>query len=273
MTFEQWQRAVHARVWSSTNLHKHLANVSFFVMLSSMVGVAGHVSQANCSAGSAFQDALARHRTAFAQHAVSLDIPPILDKDYVATKEFSYGDSRVRRSVKTLDVMSLDVGAIIPLIEAAVLRNPQRDRPDDAQIIVGIAPWDQLSNGAIFLQDRRFGTLRLNSPRGSPAAGGGAAATSPTDLLVRALDKVTERTQSIAEALAKRLAVIFNISVEEIDLTVPMAVHGVDSLVAVELQTWLSGAAKAKISIFEIIQSSSLMDFAGLIVERSPLIR
>ena len=273
MTFEQWQRAVQAKVSSSMNLHKHLSNVSFFVMLSSMVGVAGHVSQANYSAGSAFQDALARHRTACVQPAVSLDIPAITDVDYVATKDSSHGENRMRAGVEALGLMSLGVDAIIPLIETAVLRSPQRARPDDAQIIIGIAPWDHLPNDTVFRQDRRFGTLRLNSPRGAGAAGAAAEATSPTDFLVRALGTLTERTRSVAEAVAKRLAVIFSVSAEDIDLTVPMTVHGVDSLIAVELRNWLSGAAKAKISIFEITQSSSLIEFAGLIVKRSQLIR
>ena len=198
---------------------------------------------------------------------MSLDIPAITDVGYVATKDFSHGENRVRARVEALGLMSLDVGAVIPLIETAVLRSPPRARPDDAQVIIGIAPWDHLPNGAVFRQDRRFGTLRLKSPRGAAA---GAAATSPTDFLIRALETLTERIRSVAEAVAKRLAIIFNVSANETDLAVPMTVHGVDSLVAVELR--LSRAAKAKIFIFEITQSSSLMEFAGLIVKRSQLV-
>ena len=280
MTFEQWQRTVQAKVLSSTNLHKHLPNVSFFVMLSSMIDATGNVSEARYSAGSAFQDALARHRTAYGLPAASLVLPAITGVDYVATKELNHGDNQVRAFGENLGLMSVDVGAIIPFIETAVLRSPQRARKDDAQAIIGIAPWDQLPNGTIFRQDRRFGTLCLNSPRGATVAAGAAAVagaatapTSPTDLLVRALKTLTEGTRPVAEAVAKRLATIFNVSAEEIDLAVPMTVHGVDSLVAVELTNWLSGVAKAKISVFEIIQSSSLMGFAGLIVERSQLVR
>lgn len=276
MTFEQWQRAVQSKVSSSTNLHKHLPNLMFFVMLSSMTGVAGHVSQANYSAGNAFQDALARHRTACGQPAVSLDLPGITDVGYVAAQDSSHGDNRLRAHVEALGMLSLDWAAMLPLIEAAVLRSPQRTRIDDAQVIIGIAPWDQLPDGAIVRQDRRFSTLRLASPRGaaipaSAVAGGAAAAASPTAMLAQALKSSTtaERTHSVAEAVAKRLAVIFNVSADDIDLAVPMTAHGVDSLVAVELRNWLSGAANAKISIFEITQSNSLIDFAALLVERS----
>ena len=243
-----------------------------------MTGVTGHASQANYCAGNTFQDALARHRTACGQPAVSLDLPGITDVGYVAVGDSSRGDNRVRARVESLGLISLDWGIIKPIIEEAVLHSPQRSQPDDAQVIIGIAPWDQLPDSAIIRQDRRFSTLRLTIPRGAASAGeaaaGGAAVTNPAAMLVRALEtSTTERTQSVAEALAKRLAAIFSIPAEEIDLAVPMTVHGVDSLVAVELRNWLSGAANAKISIFEITQSKSLIDFAALLVERSQLVK
>ena len=277
MTFEQWQRGVQSKVSSSTNIHKHLPNLAFFVMLSSITGVAGHVSQANYTAGNTYQDALARHRAASGQPAVTLDLPGITDVGYVATKDASSGDNRVRARVEALGIISLPISAILPHIEAAVLRRPQRANPDDAQVVMGLAPWDRLPADAIVRTDRRFGTLQLTSPRGVAAARGSAlavegSAKNPTNMLVQALESPpADQTRLVAEAVAKRLAVIFNTAAEEIDVTVPMAAHGVDSLVAVELRNWLSGAAKAKISIFEITQITSLMAFAGLIVGRSQL--
>ena len=273
MTFEQWQRAIQPKVASSLNLHTHLPNLSFFVMLSSMTGVAGNVSQANYASGNTFQDALARHRVASGLPAVSLNLPGITDVGVVAATDTN---NRVRGRVESLGLLSLDIATIMPILEAAVLEKPHRTAPNEAQVMVGIAPWDALPEGSVIGQDRRFSTLRLASPRGAAtggaAAAGAGAATSPTALLVQALGKSSsEQAQAVAEAVAKRLSVIFNVAAEEIDLAVPMAAHGVDSLVAVELRNWLSGAAKAKISIFEITQSNSLMEFAGLVLERSQL--
>jgi hypothetical protein len=274
MKFEQWQRAVQAKVSSSVNLHTHLPNLSFFVMLSSIVGMAGHVSQANYAAGNTFQDALARHRAASGLPGVSLDFGVVKSVGYVEAA--AEGPSAQAR-IEALGAISPDISLIMGIIEDAVLRNPQRSRPEDAQVIVGLAPWDRLPDGSVIQQDRRFGTLRLACPRGDAAAistvvGGGAAA-SPTGMLVRALATLTERARSVAEAVAARLAVIFSVSSEEVDLDAPMAKQGVDSLVAVELRNWLSGVAKAKLSVFEILQSTSVMEFAGLIIERSQVIK
>ena len=275
MTHDQWQHAIQPKVLSSLNLHTHLPNLSFFVMLSSMTGVAGHVSQANYSSGNTFQDALARHRVSNNLPAVALDLPGVSDVGVVATKDAG-GDNRIRARVEALGLLSLEIGTIMPIIEAAVLGNPLRADKDDAQVMVGIAPWDALPEDSVIRQDRRFRTLQLASPRGAATTTtSGTTATSPTALLVQALAKPTtdEQNKAVAEAVAKRLSVIFNVAAEEVDLAVPMAVHGVDSLVAVELRNWLAGAAKAKISIFEITQSQSLVEFAGLVGERSQLVK
>ena len=280
MSFEQWQRGVQATVSTSTNLHKHLPNLAFFVTLSSITGVAGHVSQANYTAGSTFQDALARHRAASGQPAVTLDLPSIIDVDYVAIQDSSSSNNRA--GAQTPGVSPLPISAILPHIEAAVLRRPQRAHPDDAQVIMGLAPWDSLPQDSTLRTDRRFGTLRLASPRVATAARGSASASAPTHesvkdpttMLIHALKSpADEQTGLVAKAVAKRLAVLFNVAAEEVDPRVSMAAQGVDSLVAVELRNWLAEAAQAKISMFEITGSASLMAFAGLIRERSQLVK
>ena len=243
-------------------------------MLSSVSGVLGNVSQSNYAAGNTFQDALARHRTATGQAAVSLNLSAVTSVGYLATELSENSSSRLLARVEGLGTVSLDTEAILRLLEGAILR-PLRAHPDDSQVIIGLAPWNRLSESSIVRQDRRFGTLRLASSRNAPLAGATAAGgtTSPTNMLVQALATLTEGAQSVAEAVAARLAVIFNVSAQDMDLTTPMSGHGVDSLVAVELRNWLSAAAKARVSIFEILQSSSLMEFGTLVLERSSLVK
>ena len=274
LTFEQWQRAVQPKVSSTLYFDQYLPNLSFFVMLSSVTGVLGHVSQSNYTAGGAFQDAFARHRTASGRPTVSFDLSAVTSAGYVAENL----DNRARTRLESLGTVSLDVGVILQHIGIALQRPPQHSNPDDAQVIFGLAPWDQLPEHSVVRKDRRFGTLRLAISRGSTAASPSettveAGNTNPSILLARAVESSERSPHSIAGALAARLAVIFSVVVEAIDLSVGMTAHGVDSLVAVDLRNWISGAAKAKVSIFEILQSKSLLEFAALISERSPLAR
>lgn len=285
MTFAQWQRAVQPKITGTRNLHKHLpSNMSFFVLLSSITGVAGHLSQANYATANSFQDALARHRTAVGLPAVSIDLPAITGAGMVAD------DDDARHRIEALGTVSIPIGHVLDLIGAAIERDayPQATRfskvktPNDAQIIVGLVPWGSLPPNATVRRDRRFSTLRLAESASSSAAASSASAETttldPTALLVQALSSskrnggpTQETRDKVAGALAARLAAIFNVPVESVDLGVPVAAHGIDSLVAVELRNWLASACKAKLSIFELQQSPSMRELSGLVIERSAL--
>lgn len=277
MTFDQWQRAVQPKVAGTTNLHRHLpSNMSFFVSLSSLTGVAGHLSQANYSAGNTFQDALARHRAAEGLPATSIDLSAVEGVGYV--EEQRGGDGGAARSrIEALGSTSVSVDVVLRLLEKVILQGGSKKKsPADSQVIVGLLPWSRLPPDATIRRDRRFGTLRLADPRSSAASAAAAAssapreAMTPTALLVEALNATPEhQVQMFVEAVVARMVVIFNVRADEVDLDAPVAAHGVDSLVAVELRNWLATTGKIKVSIFEIIQSASLRELAKLLVERS----
>ncbi|KAF3055679.1 Lovastatin diketide synthase LovF [Daldinia childiae] len=230
----------------------------------------GHTSQANYAAGNSFQDALARYRTRDGLLSVSLDLSAVTDVGYVADENTATGKNSAGARIEALGSVSLNIDAILRILEAVVL-GPERIQPDDSQVIIGLRTWDQLPEDCPVRQDPRFGTLRLASPRGAVRADSTTVeeAANPTNMMARALDAPTEKTKLVAAAVATRLATIFGVPVEEVDLTASMTTHGVDSLVSVQLRNWLTIAAKAKVSIFEITQSKSLLDFAELVLARS----
>lgn len=84
MTFDQWQAAFNPKHAATWNLHNQLPKLDFFIMLSSLTGVAGNTGLANYSAACAFQDAFARWRTSHGLPAVSIDLGPVRDIGYVA---------------------------------------------------------------------------------------------------------------------------------------------------------------------------------------------
>lgn len=265
MTYDQWQRAVLPKVAGSMNLHKHLPNLEFFIMLSSLTGVLGNVSQANYAAGNTFQDALARHRTANGLPAVVIDLGAVTSVGYVAER-----NERVRERVeKNLGSNVVTIDALLRLIEAAV-RDPLRQSLDESQVVTCIADFDSFAEGNLVKVDRRFWTLQLGKSgavNAKPVIGG---ASGRMDELVQTLSKATgpEAVELANAALVTKVASLFNIPTSEIDTNLPLPHYGVDSLIAVELRNWLNNAIKAKVTIFEILQGATMTEFAALIAKR-----
>lgn len=271
MTYDQWDNGVRPKINGSRNIHNHLPGLSFYIMLSSVAGVAGHMSQANYATGNTFQDALARHRTAHGQPAVTIDLGAVRSVGYVADREAS-GDERLRARVENVGFGSVDIEAVLGLVEAAI-RNPLRASPEDSQIIVG-PNFHAFATESSMRNDRRFGTLRIASQLQAGAVQNTKSASS-TAALSQALNAVTtldQGTQVLVDAIGPKLADIFSIPVTDIDPDLPISRYGVDSLVAVELRNWLSIGVKAKVSVFEILQSASLTEFAALVASKSELL-
>lgn len=268
MTFQQWSNGVRPKINSSYSLHKHLPNMSFYIMLSSVAGVAGHMSQANYAAGNTFQDALARHRTALGKPAVTIDLGAVRSVGYVAQREAS-GDERLRARVENVGFGSVDIEAVLGLIEAGI-RDPLRGSLADSQIIVG-PNFHAFASESAMRHDRRFGTLRIASQRGlnTTTAQDTKSTTASFVKAFASAPSIDAASKLLVEALATKLSDIFNIPVSDIDPELPLSRYGVDSLVGVELRNWISSTVKAKVSVFEILQAASLQEFAILVAGKS----
>ena len=65
---------------------------------------------------------------------------------------------------------------------------------------------------------------------------------------------------------------MFSLPEDEVDPSASMSHYGVDSLVAVELRNWLSSASQSEVSIFDIMQSKSLVGLAETAGVKSRLV-
>lgn len=274
MTYKQWRSSVQPKVAGSLNLHNHLPkDLRFFVMLSSVSGVLGLVSQANYSAGNSFQDALARHRAARGLPAVSIDLPGVSDVGVMTESSDTSMRARVDRAVGS---PSVSIGRVLRLVEAAVASPVRADNPNAAQVVAGIVAWDRITEDANPKRDRRFSTMRLGNPieTGEDGARSKSRNSNPDEVLKYELVGASSSDEALTVvlgALISKLAALFNLVAADIDTGSGLSALGVDSLLAVEIRNWLSSVIQAKTTVFEILQTGTMRDFAKLVVERSAL--
>lgn len=264
MSFEQWKAATRPKVEATWNLHHQLPDLDFFVMLSSLTGVGGSTSQANYSAGSTFQDNFARYRRAQGLPAVSIDLGSVKGVGYVAETR-----GVVERLIK-IGFEPIEEAQTMRIIESA-MRNSTRSI-DLSQVITGICAYDETMKVA-WRHDRRFWPLQrsralLLGESGRGKNPGSASLDSLKDGIAAA-GNFDDAVKCITQALVRKTSDMFAIPSAEIDTASPMSRYGVDSLVAVEVRNWLAVAARADASIFDVMQSPSLVVLASKVAEKS----
>ncbi|XXG96001.1 hypothetical protein Hte_002278 [Hypoxylon texense] len=275
MTLDDWQTCIQPKVHGTWNLHVEWSqpgSLDFFVMLSSFSGTLGLVSQANYAAGSAYQDAMARWRQGRGLPGVSLDLGAVKGVGYVA-ETVGVAD----RMRKTSETLMLEESTVLRALQAAIL-----EPLSHPQILLGIntgpgPQWDPQGKSQMS-RDARYLPLRYHDSRlqGSRSARDASTGSSGGQTLAGQLAEVESRDDAaelVGEAIAAKLASIFMIPADEIDLTQPPALYGIDSLVAVELRNMLALQAGAEVSIFTIMQSLTLAALALEVAVKSNYIK
>jgi len=272
MSHKQWTDAVRPKVEGTRNLHEKFgANLDFFVMLSSALGVLGSRTQSNKAAGSTFQDAFARYRTSLGLPAVTIDLGMIKSPDSNVDD-----GGEADRLAEQSGFRPLQEEEIIRIMEAAVrapFRNAGAETERHTQIITGLAPFET-SEGVIWREERRFANLTRLQTSSLGAKTGKKGRKNGGDISVALTKSETfeEATGAVADAIVEKLSDMFMMAPEEIDKGEQLGRYGVDSLVAVELRNWFVGKMLAEVSIFDILQSTSLLSLAEKAAGRSEFV-
>lgn len=267
MSHRDFVTAVRPKVQGTWNLHRQFASskLDFFVMLSSLTGVAGNSSQANYAAGGTFQDALARHFASNGLAGVSLDLGMVSSVGYVAETEGVA--ERLRRQGYSL-VQQEDV---LALIENAILNPVRQSR--SSQVLIGFSADDGGDHASPWKLDPRFKGLSQLATAGNRAReGANGDSLNLADTIGDEKASWDDVVEAVCNAIVVKLSRMFALPPEEVDKSASMAHYGVDSLVAVELRNWFSSVAQSEISIFDIIQSKSLVTLATTACLKSRLV-
>jgi hypothetical protein len=271
MTFDKWDLTMRSKVQSSWNLHRLLpGRLDFFLLLSSLAGVVGQMASSNYAGGCTFQDALARHRVARGQPAISIDIGWMRNIGIIA-ETGAY--QRQRQAAD--DMRPIDGADLLALLTLCCSPDaPRRLIPSESQVLFGLRnPADYLAHGRAppALLDRPLLAAFSFIPDSGASPGQEGLkqrAADPAALFRQSTDS-TERIQIVLLALAVKLAGAMSISPEDVEPAKPLSIYGVDSLMAVDLRNWIGTKFGATVAVFDIMGGAPLASIADLVVERS----
>jgi len=265
MKLQDYNDVMRPKVDGIWNLHNRLSKVDldFFIMLSSVVGIAGDPSQAAYVSASVFQDAFADFRNRQGLPAVTLDLGVVVDIGIIAEKFLA------RRGVRGLWSRDLREEEVMATIKSAIL-SPLRPRGPGSTII-GLKDWTPAADPVF--QTPLFSHFRRNGLKTAGKNDKEAAKTAPRirENLKQA-SSLEEAAQKICAELIPKMSNLLMIPVEEINPAKSMLGCGMDSLVAVEMRNWLLRELEAALPVLELMANTSLQELSMKIARASKLV-
>lgn len=91
----------------------------------------------------------------------------------------------------------------------------------------------------------------------------------PLSALLSQASSVDAAADIISVALVQKLARSLMVSVDDIEVSRPISRYGVDSLLAVEIRSWLFTEVQADISVFDLLSNVPISELVRRILGKS----
>ncbi|KAF2149793.1 putative polyketide synthase [Myriangium duriaei CBS 260.36] len=267
MTYEQWQQCLKPKVQGTWNLHECLPKaLDFFICFSSIAALTGNNGQSNYAAACGFQDSFASYRQALGYNTYSVNIGHIIDAGYVsenrtaeiASERNGYGSATKAELLANLDFIvttAFSPGqSQIQTQNSIGLLRADADRAKQ--------PWLRSQIFAHLWQGRQTPDRVQDTAQGQ---------VDPIEA-VRAASSREEVQEAICTAILNRLSRLLLTPLENLSAQRSLDSYGVDSLVAVELRTWMGKVLEADIPLLVLRDTKDIKHLARLALEDSKLV-
>jgi hypothetical protein len=271
MTYQQYQAAVGPKVRGSWGLQAFLdKDLDFFVMLSSITSIVGNRGQANYAAGNAYQDALARQLVSRGVKAVSINLGTIKSVGYVVENY-----ERVQKQGEIFTpwdgISEEQLHSIIEYhIDPRVDFTGQRLR---SSTIAGLMQASSFIKKGFplpaFMNYPLFKQLHAADLSIAPV---NEETDFPIQKMLRSCHTLDGAAKYVEKALQHQIMNMMSVPKEEFDPHKPLQAYGVDSLIAIEIRTWISETMGANIAILDILSRCSIVEFSAKVAGLSSMV-
>ncbi|KAG9230575.1 putative polyketide synthase [Amylocarpus encephaloides] len=257
-TYEDWQLITGPRVQGAWNLDELLPNLDFFIALSSFLGDTGNIGQSIYAGTASFYDAFTHHRNSRGQNTVSIALPVVLDVGYVADNDLTDRlKATLGATLRMVDIYTIVKGAIIgqssPFShngKATAFKMYLNGQSVDS------IPWKYFH--PVLIKER------LKADGQKKDLNGANGEDDPSASWTAASDPLT----GLTEAIITKVSAMTMIERDEVHADAPLASHGLDSLVSVELRNWIRRETSIELALTTITQAATLRALATHILSQ-----
>lgn len=265
MTLEDFHAVTACKVEGALNLHQALAAspLDFFVALSSIAGVVGNRGQAAYAAANVFLDEFMHFRRSQNLPGASISLAAVSNVGYLADG----GEARREEVLKNIGDQMIDESEVLALFAAAV--TGKMDQSCQGHCIAGLNAPDEET---FWLKDGKFGIFyeKFRSQSAVVQQDGSAVALSK---VLRTAASKEEASQALYGALSAKIAGLLVIPIDAIEPTHTLKSFGLDSLVAIELRSWIARETEVNVQILELLSSGSIISLVDLILKKMGISR
>ncbi|PGG95987.1 hypothetical protein AJ79_09778 [Helicocarpus griseus UAMH5409] len=261
MSLEDFRVPLLPKVAGTRVLIDELASSSldFIIMLSSSSGIVGNHGQGNYAAGNTFQDALSQYQFPHVRNMICLDFGMIAGAGYV------HQHPEINRFYKDHGHHQLPLEKLFSILEYVISPSISGIEIDHRHLIIGSLPDGEKSG--YLLRDPKFRHTRKAKLDESHATSQGKG----YDL--RASLKAATSNQDVYNIIAKEIlskaSTLMMVNIQGKDMSKPLTELGLDSLVAVELKTWVSHTFDCTLKASDVLEAKTVVDLAAMVYERS----
>ena len=226
-------------------LHRLLqdAPLDFFVLFSSAGSVLGQPGQGNYAAANAFLDALAHHRHAQGQPALSINWGAWADEGFAD----SVGGKRLASRLALLGISSIAPEQALDVLGRLLGQGA-------TQVVAVPVNWKQYRESYPAGSASRLLSELAREEVEVPRPTGGKS--ERRDALLAAAP--AERRQLLHSYLSEQVARVLGLSPSKLDVQQPLSLLGLDSLMAVELKNRIAVDLKVNVPVVNLLQGFSV---------------
>lgn len=292
MKWEDWIAASQPKIQGTWNLHNALIGeqpdipLDFFFLFSSTAATGGWYGQANYHAGNTFVESFAAYRHKLGLTASVLNVGFIKDAGFVAENTAA---AEAARSIGQWFNSEAELLECVELMLKAPRSEPSlqaRVSPDNGRVhslvqksllamgMRSTAPVTSSSCRIPWRKDRRMLSYRnyeAHELKASPGAGSDSSSYDELSRFIResgsnlALLQSTETATYLGTEMGKALFDFIMRPDAEVNVEAPIASIGLDSLVSLELKSWIRRWIGVELATLEILNCATLQALGGLV--------